>query len=66
MTQTRLKFRTPEKTIKRQMNDFDRGNLESANLILGDVEKYGGEASGLVVWARMATKRIETERRERL
>ena len=60
MTQTRLKFKR-EKT-----RDYDQRNLESAKLILSDVERYGGEAAGVVIWARMATKRIETERLTRI
>jgi hypothetical protein len=43
--------------------NYDQRNLESAKIILSDVAKYGGETAGLVIWARMAIKRIEQERR---
>jgi hypothetical protein len=52
-----------QQTIASQTRDFDQRNGESARLILADVEQYGGEAAGLVIWARMATRRIESERR---
>ncbi len=51
------------KTPLSRAADYDRRNLESANLILADVERYGGETAGLVIWARMAKQRIEEERR---
>jgi hypothetical protein len=37
---------------------YDSGNLASAELILSDTERWGGEASALVVWARLTIERL--------
>ncbi len=50
--------RTPAVTAR----GYDVGNLASARIIMADPDKYGGETSGLVIWARMAIRRIEGER----
>lgn len=55
-------MKTAGKTTLAKAAEFDRRNLESAKLILADVERYGGETAGLVIWARMAVQRIEGER----
>lgn len=59
MTQTRLfKPAKREKTILSQSRDFDSRNLESAKLMLEDVEQFGGEASGRIIWARAVVARL--------
>ena len=40
-------------------NSFDELNLYNARLVLADPAKYGGEASGMVIWARMVIRRLE-------
>lgn len=37
---------------------YDAANLRSAKEILRNPERWGGEESGLVQWARAALKRI--------
>lgn len=32
---------------------YERGNVEVARIVLSDVEAYGGESSGLAIWARL-------------
>lgn len=55
-----------EKPTKREISTFwdrverfDRENLQAARIILCDVDRYGGNDSGLVRWARMALARAE-------
>jgi hypothetical protein len=58
--QSRLKFgATSKPDVLRQQPGFDAGNLQSARLVLADVERFGGEDAGLVQWARTVTKRLE-------
>jgi hypothetical protein len=42
-------------TKHRASEQFAVGNLEAARVILADIERYGGEESVLVVWARTVT-----------
>jgi hypothetical protein len=42
-------------TVNRQ----HAANLAAASIILGDVERYGGESAGLVIWARMIRREGE-------
>ncbi len=37
-------------------------NREAAELILRDIERYGGPGSGLVLWAKAVLERGEQER----
>jgi len=37
---------------------YDAGNLASAQLILGDIQRWGGEQAALVVWARLVVERL--------
>lgn len=46
----------------RMLAQYDAQNRESAEIILADVEKYGGETSGAVRWARAFLARLERER----
>jgi hypothetical protein len=32
---------------------YDAGNLAAARIVLADVDLYGGEGAGLVIWARL-------------
>jgi hypothetical protein len=36
----------------KKLPNYDAPNLQAARIILADVERYGGEGAGLVVWAR--------------
>jgi hypothetical protein len=38
--------------------EFERQNRQSAEIILADVERHGGEQSGSVQWARAVLKRL--------
>jgi hypothetical protein len=51
------------KTVKSYMSDkHDDNNLIAAQIIMGDIEKYGGEGSGLVLWADIFLKRMAKQR----
>jgi hypothetical protein len=43
---------------------YDAQNLEAARLILENPDRYGGEDSGTVIWARLILERAETPVRE--
>lgn len=38
---------------------YDQQNEQAANLILGNVERYGGPASLMVTWAMMLLERLQ-------
>jgi hypothetical protein len=40
---------------------FERQNAEAAGVILADIEKYGGEGSGAVQWARLCLARLQSD-----
>lgn len=40
---------------------YTADNRAAALVVVADVERRGGEGSGLVRWARMVLERIETE-----
>lgn len=42
-----------------QRRGFDNQNRESAEIILDDVETYGGEQSAIVQWARAVVGKAE-------
>jgi hypothetical protein len=44
-----------------RVRQYDAGNLESAGIILEDPEKYGGEGSLPVSWARAVIERLSRE-----
>jgi hypothetical protein len=56
MTQTL--FPKHKKSFVRIAADHDQNNLITAREILADVEKWGGEAAGLVSWARAVVARL--------
>jgi hypothetical protein len=43
-------------------NTYDKQNLQAAEIILTNIEKYGGEGAGLVLWARAFLRRIREEK----
>jgi hypothetical protein len=45
---------------------YDATNREAAEIILGNVAKYGGETAGVVVWARAVLRRLKDERAGRI
>jgi hypothetical protein len=51
-------------TVKSVRAMYDQQNEACARLILQDLERYGGEGAGAVVWARLCLARIERERLE--
>jgi hypothetical protein len=51
---------TPLATAKR----YDEANQRFAREILANPEKYGGEDSGLVVWARKVVEKAEVAKCE--
>jgi hypothetical protein len=57
MTQTL--FPKHKKSFVRIAADHDENNLITAREILADVEKWGGEAAGIVKWARAVVARLE-------
>ena len=48
----------------RAANEHQRVNLEIARGILSDVERHGGEGSGLVEWARRVVAKADEFRLE--
>jgi hypothetical protein len=42
-----------------RVQKFHQQNLESARIILREVERYGGETAGLVIWARMVVREAQ-------
>jgi len=44
--------------MTRTTPDYDRQNLDSAIVILGNIPKYGGEEAAIVRWARRITGRL--------
>lgn len=47
--------------VSRQLRrgDFEKANTIAARVILGDIERFGGESAGLVQWARAFTRKAE-------
>ncbi len=43
-------------------NPHDKQNLQAAEIILTNVEKYGGEGAGVVLWARACLRRLREEK----
>lgn len=55
-----FKRRTPQsKEFTSKRNKYERDNLACARLILADVERYGGELSLMVQWARIVNPPVE-------
>jgi len=52
----------PRRTIREQTLGFDRQNLESARIILADIERNGGKDSLAVRWALAVVQRLTVER----
>ena len=44
---------TTKQSVSRARVGFDKQNELAARLVLADVQRYGGEQAGLVIWARM-------------
>jgi len=44
--------------MQRKQAQFEQENVEAAKLILQNIEYYGGEAAGLVIWASSGTPLI--------
>lgn len=45
----------------RKLPTYDAQNLEIARRFLADPDRYGGETSGRLEWARMVVRRINGE-----
>ena len=43
-------------------NPYDKQNLQVAEIVLTNVEKYGGEGAGVVLWARACLRRLREEK----
>ena len=43
-------------------NPYDKQNLQVAEIILTNVEKYGGDGAGVVLWARACLRRLREEK----
>lgn len=43
-------------------NPYDKQNLQAAEIILTNVEKYGGEGAGVVLWAHSCLRRLREEK----
>jgi hypothetical protein len=41
------------KTIKQKTDAYQAGNRETAQIVLADVRRFGGEEALLVQWARL-------------
>lgn len=60
-------FTKPRKTVARRRSIYDQQNQNAADIILGDVESFGGEDSLIVCWARLVKGKFmegENERSE--
>ncbi len=64
MSASRQPGRKAISTFWERVARFERENIEAARIILRDVNRYGGESAGLVIWARMVTRREVNRRRE--
>jgi hypothetical protein len=42
----------------RMLAQFEQQNRQSAEIILADIDRHGGEQSGVVRWARLFMERI--------
>lgn len=47
-----IKRRAPARKRSSPQKDYEPENRRSARIILADPDRYGGETSGLVQWAR--------------
>ncbi len=53
------------KTVKAYMSEkHDANNLMAAQIILGNLDKYGGEGSGLALWCDAFLKRYNKQRED--
>ncbi len=53
------------KTVKAYMSEkHDANNLMAAQIILGDLDKYGGEGSGLALWCDKFLERYNKQRED--
>ena len=43
-------------------NQYDKQNLQAAEIILTNVETYGGQGAGVVLWARACLRRLREEK----
>jgi len=41
---------------------YERENVAAANLILADIEAFGGESAGVVIWARLTVLHEQSKR----
>jgi hypothetical protein len=51
----------PDRTILTKRRAHDAANEQAAQIILANVEKYGGAGSAQVQWARLVVERLEKE-----
>jgi hypothetical protein len=58
-----------EKPTRREISSFwarveryETENLEAARIIASDPDRYGGEGSGLLIWAKLTLERSEKRR----
>jgi hypothetical protein len=58
MRQLGLFLPASRQTLTLKSDRYDSGNLASAELILADVDRWGGESAALVVWARLVVERL--------
>jgi hypothetical protein len=54
-------FKTPRKVRTEKLIGFNRSNLQCAEIILRDVERYGGEDGVMVRWARAVICRVSNK-----
>lgn len=48
-------------TLRERVAAWDRENRLAAQIILADIERFGGEGSASVRWARAFRARVESE-----
>ena len=58
MRQLGLFLPSSRQTLTLKSDKYDSGNLASAQLILADVDRWGGEDAALVMWARAVIERL--------
>jgi hypothetical protein len=55
----RQPYRPPN--VRKHVRDYDAANLQSAKIIMGDIDRYGGPESLMGQWARLILERAEGE-----
>lgn len=51
----------PGVTIGQRAKAFEDQNVIAARAILEDVDRYGGESAGIVIWARMTLRHTQNQ-----